>query len=278
MNRQIYGVSVQGASHVRNQTPCQDNFKQLQVSDHAVILAVADGHGSTSCPYSKTGSKIAVNVFCAIMEDLLNGFGDNEEQLFTYLNREGELTIAQDIDAEWKRRVWKAHIDNKREKPLDDNGEIDKAAVYKQYGTTLLGLFITEQYIFAFQLGDGDMVYVDASGVQSIIEVDKILGTETHSLCKLDAWKKAISMIRMCEEREAPHLFMISTDGFSNSYRTQEEYFISCKDYYALILERGFEAVAGQIKDWLKETSELGSGDDITLALAYFASPEVSAE
>ena len=278
MNRQIYGVSVQGASHVRNQIPCQDNFKQLQVSDHAVILAVADGHGSTSCPYSKTGSKIAVNVFCAIMEDLLNGFVDNEEQLLTYLNREGELTIAQDIDAEWKRRVWKAHIDNKREKPLDDNGEIDKAAVYKQYGTTLLGLFITERYIFAFQLGDGDMVYVDASGVQPIIEGDKILGTETHSLCKLDAWKNAISMIRMREETEAPHLFMISTDGFSNSYRTQEEYFVSCKDYYALILEHGFEAVAGQIKDWLKETSELGSGDDITLALAYFAPPEVCAE
>jgi len=278
MNRQIYGVSVQGASHVRNQIPCQDNFKQLQISDHAVILAVADGHGSASCPYSKTGSKIAVNVFCAIMEDLLNGFVDNEEQLLTYLNREGELTIAQDIDAEWKRRVWKAHIDNKREKPLDDNGEIDKAAVYKQYGTTLLGLFITERYIFAFQLGDGDMVYVDASGVQPIIEGNKILGTETHSLCKLDAWKKAISMIRMREETEAPHLFMISTDGFSNSYRTQEEYFVSCKDYYALILEHGFEAVAGQIKDWLKETSELGSGDDITLALAYFASPEVRAE
>jgi len=278
MNRQIYGVSVQGASHVRNQIPCQDNFKQLQVSDHAVILAVADGHGSTSCPYSKTGSKIAVNVFCAIMEDLLNGFVDNEEQLLTYLNREGELTIAQDIDAEWKRRVWKAHIDNKREKPLDDNGEIDKAAVYKQYGTTLLGLFITERYIFAFQLGDGDMVYVDANGVQPIIEGDKILGTETHSLCKLDAWKKAISMIRMREEIEVPHLFMISTDGFSNSYRTQDEYFVSCKDYYALILEHGFEAVADQIKDWLKETSELGSGDDITLALAYFASPEVRAE
>lgn len=278
MNRQIYGVSVRGASHVRNQIPCQDNFKQLQVSDHAVILAVADGHGSASCPYSKTGSKIAVNVFCAIMEDLLNGFVDNEEQLLTYLNREGELTIAQDIDAEWKRRVWKAHIDNKREKPLDDNGEIDKAAVYKQYGTTLLGLFITERYIFAFQLGDGDMVYVDASGVQPIIEGDKILGTETHSLCKLDAWKKAISMIRMREETEAPHLFMISTDGFSNSYRTQEEYFVSCKDYYALILEHGFEAVADQIKDWLKETSELGSGDDITLALAYFAPPEVCAE
>ena len=85
-------------------------------------------------------------------------------------------------------------------------------------------------------------------------------------------------MIRMREETEAPHLFMISTDGFSNSYRTQEEYFVSCKDYYALILEHGFEAVAGQIKDWLKETSELGSGDDITLALAYFASPEVLAE
>lgn len=274
MNRQIYGVSIQGASHVRNQMPCQDNFKQLQVSDHAVVIAVADGHGSAACPYSKTGSKIAVNVFCSTMQNLLNGFVDNEEQLLTYLNREGELTIAQDIDVEWKRRVWKAHIDNKREKPLTNDGQFDKAAVYKQYGTTLLGLFITERYIFAFQLGDGDMVYVDANGVQPIIEGDKILGTETHSLCKPDAWKNAISMVRMREESEYPHLFMISTDGFSNSYRTQEDYFISCKEYYALILEHGFKAVADRIRAWLMETSELGSGDDITLALAFFSLPD----
>ena len=160
MARNIYGVSVQGASHIRSGTVCQDSFKQLQLSDDISILAVADGHGSSACPYSKTGSKIAVNVFCAIMQDLLNGFADNPELLLTYLNREGELTVAQDIDTEWKRRVWKAHIDNKREKPLKEDGETDKAAVYKQYGTTLLGMLITSQYMFAFQLGDGDMVYV----------------------------------------------------------------------------------------------------------------------
>ena len=265
MVRNIYGVSVQGASHIRSGTVCQDSFKQLQLSDDISILAVADGHGSSACPYSKTGSKIAVNVFCAIMQDLLNGFADNPELLLTYLNREGELTVAQDIDTEWKRRVWKAHIDNKREKPLKEDGETDKAAVYKQYGTTLLGMLITSQYMFAFQLGDGDMVYVDADGVQSIIEGDKILGIETHSLCKLDAWKKSISMIRMREKTKEAHLFMISTDGFSNSYRTQEEYFVSCKDYYSLIQQYGFDSVTENMKEWLKETSELGCGDDISL-------------
>jgi len=273
--RNIYGVSVQGASHIRSGTVCQDSFKQLQLSDDISILAVADGHGSSACPYSKTGSKIAVNVFCAIMQDLLNGFADNPELLLTYLNREGELTVAQDIDTEWKRRVWKAHIDNKREKPLKEDGETDKAAVYKQYGTTLLGMLITSQYMFAFQLGDGDMVYVDADGVQSIIEGDKILGIETHSLCKLDAWKKSISMIRMREKTKEAHLFMISTDGFSNSYRTQEEYFVSCKDYYSLIQQYGFDSVTENMKEWLKETSELGCGDDITLALVYFEPEEV---
>ncbi|MBE6111686.1 MAG: protein phosphatase 2C domain-containing protein [Peptococcaceae bacterium] len=275
MVRNIYGVSVQGASHIRSGTVCQDSFKQLQLSDDISILAVADGHGSSACPYSKTGSKIAVNVFCAIMQDLLNGFADNPELLLTYLNREGELTVAQDIDTEWKRRVWKAHIDNKREKPLKEDGETDKAAVYKQYGTTLLGMLITSQYMFAFQLGDGDMVYVDADGVQSIIEGDKILGIETHSLCKLDAWKKSISMIRMREKTKEAHLFMISTDGFSNSYRTQEEYFVSCKDYYSLIQQYGFDSVTENMKEWLKETSELGCGDDITLALVYFEPEEV---
>lgn len=152
MKRWLYGESVQGASHVRNNVPCQDNFKLVEYSEKIVIAAAADGHGSDSCPYSKTGSKIATNVFCSVMEGILRNFEDNMDFLVTYLNREGDTKIAQMIDVEWKRRVWKAHTDNKREKPLDSDGEVDKAAVYKQYGTTLLGLMIAEQFVFGFEI------------------------------------------------------------------------------------------------------------------------------
>lgn len=276
MSRKIYGESVQGASHIRNGVVCQDSFRHLQIADNVTLIAVADGHGSESCPYSKTGSKIAVNVFCHVMKGLVQNFSDDMDFLMTYLNREGELKVAQAIDEEWKKRVWKAHTDNKREKPVDESGVHDKAAVYKQYGTTLLGMMITPTFIFAFQLGDGDIVYVKESGVQPVIEGDKILGIETHSLCKIDSWKKAITLIRKRDELyDAPYLYIMATDGFANSYRSQEDFNTTCKDYYALIREHGFDVVTSNLKDWLHETSELGCGDDITVVLAYVSDLEV---
>lgn len=276
MSRRIYGEKVKGYSHFRNDMDCQDNFKYLPLSEDISLIAVADGHGSDSCPYSKTGSEIAANVFCSVMKSIVENFSENMDFLMTYLNREGELKVAQSIDAEWKRRVWKVHTNHKREKPVDESGTQDKAAVYKQYGTTLLGMMITPTFIFAFQLGDGDIVYVNGFGVQPVIDGDKILGTETHSLCKMDSWKKVITMIRKRDElSDTPYLYIMSTDGFANSFRSQDDFNTTCKDYYTLIKEHGFDAVTSNLKDWLNETSELGCGDDITVVLTYVSDSEV---
>ena len=73
MKRIVFGESVQGASHKRVDMECQDSYKKIEFDDGTVIMAVADGHGSKSCPYSKSGSSIAVNVFCKV-QILLNHF------------------------------------------------------------------------------------------------------------------------------------------------------------------------------------------------------------
>lgn len=205
-------------------------------------------------------------------KNLVHNFSEDMDFFMTYLNREGEMKVSQAIDAEWKRRIWKAHTDNKREKPLCDDGTVDKAAIYKQYGTTLLGLMITPAFLFAFQLGDGDILHISSTEIQPVIECDKILGTETHSLCKIDAWKKAITIIRKKKtDDEKPYLYLMSTDGFINSYRTQQDFHITCRDYYNLIQEHGFDAVSANLRTWLAETSEQGCGDDITVVMAYFS-------
>ena len=271
VNQRIYGESVQGASHVRSGIVCQDSYKKVELSEDMVLIAVADGHGSAACPYSKTGSQIAVNVFCRVMQDLIENFKDDPEFLLTYLNREGDTKIAQAIDVMWKERVWKAHRDNKRKKPVKKDNTVDKMAVYKQYGTTLLGIMVSKEFIFAYQLGDGDILFIDHDSVQSVVESDKILGIETHSLCKADSWKKASTVVRVRSiESDLPYLYMLSTDGFSNSYKTQEDLEKSCRDYYEMIQEHGFEAVSSNLKSWLTETSEMGCGDDITVVMAYY--------
>ncbi len=52
MKRYICDGIVKGATHVRNQMPCQDNKRIVEISDKIAIVAVADGHGSSKCPRS----------------------------------------------------------------------------------------------------------------------------------------------------------------------------------------------------------------------------------
>ena len=272
MTRSVFGEAVQGASHVRTGKECQDSLKKIEKDENTVILAVADGHGSDSCPYSKSGSDIAVNVFCKIMGDYLDMYAGSPEMLLTFLKREGDTKIAQEIDAEWKRRILKIHSNNKREVPSDAEGKKDKAAVYRLYGSTLIGLVIAREFLFAFQLGDGDIMKVSEKGVQNVIEADKILGTETHSLSKAESWKKALTRIKKQEENlQLPVLYMLSTDGMANSYKNEDEFRKTCSDYYDLLREHGAKAVSDNLKGWLRETSELGCGDDITALFAYIA-------
>ncbi|RDY31673.1 protein phosphatase 2C domain-containing protein, partial [Lachnotalea glycerini] len=158
-----------------------------------------------------------------------------------------------------------------REIVLDKQGKIDKGAIYKQYGSTLLGVMITRTFLFAFQLGDGDIMYVDVDGVKSVIEGDKILGTETHSLSKQDSWKSAITVVLNKDEGEkVPYMYMLSSDGMSNSFTSQDEFYKTCRDYYDLIKAHGCKTIARYIKEWLSETSALGCGDDITVMIGYY--------
>ena len=206
------------------------------------------------------------------MDEFHASYAENLEMLLTYLNREGDTKVAQAVDAEWKRRVLKVHTNQKREVLLTEDGEKNKAEIYKQYGSTLVGLMITPIFVFAFQLGDGDISYVDQNGLDHLLEDEKILGVETHSLSKIDSWKKVVSAVRRRDEADGlPYMLMLSTDGFANSYKNADEFQKTCVDYFAMIQQYGADAVAANLKSWLSETSAMGCGDDITVLIAYFS-------
>lgn len=271
MKRIVLGKSVQGASHTRSGTECQDSCKKVILDDGTIILAVADGHGSKNCPFSKTGSKIAVNVFCDTLRNLYNGYSEQPEQLPTFLNREGDTKVSKAIDYEWKKRVLERHKKNKREINKLKNGDDDLSSVYKQYGSTLLGLMITNSFAFGFQLGDGDICYVNDSGLELFIKPEKILGVETHSLSRDNSWEKAITVVRrICVEDNLPSMFSLSTDGYANSYSTEEEFHNTITEYLSMLKEHGPKAVYDNLPEWLAETSQMGCGDDITMLIAYF--------
>lgn len=279
MKQYLLGESVQGFSHIRSNLECQDSCKHWALEDGTVILAAADGHGSKSCPFSKTGSEIAVNLFCDKMAELYGGFQNAPDRLPSYLNQEGTLKFAQDVERDWKASVMHAHVSMKREIPLTDDGQENFNAVYRLYGTTLLGLLITSTFVFAFQIGDGDISYVDVQGFQTVVTGDKLLGVESHSLCSTNAWKKAVSSVQLRSwDQNLPCVFMLSTDGFANSFVNDEEYEKTCVQYFETLNKYGANAVEEKLKFWLAETSRLGCGDDTTLLMAYFTADHQETE
>ncbi len=273
MKRFICGECVKGATHERNGLPLQDSKRIEEVSDHITILSVADGHGSDKCPRSDRGSLMAVNAFCDVMRKYLLGYGQTSEgmtELVTFLNREGDIRFAQDVCEEWQARVKKSFYKDKDNSLVDSEGKINWKRVYSLYGTTLLGMLITDTFVFSFQIGDGDINYITSDEISTLVEPEKFLGTETHSLSKTDAWRKSVASVRRKNESDdAPYLYMLSTDGFSNSFVNEDEFHKTCREYYKMISEHGYEAVRDNLAKWLKETSELGCGDDITVVMAY---------
>ena len=275
MKRYICEGIVKGATHVRNQMPCQDNKKIIKISDEITIIALADGHGSSKCPRSDRGSMIAVNSFYHIIKKYLEIYGEDEEglsHLITFLNREGDVRFAQDVCEEWQARVKQSFYKNKVEGMTNEDGSIKWPLVFSLYGTTLLGMLITDSFVFSFQIGDGDISAVTKDAVEPLVEPEKFLGTETHSLSKPDAWRKAVASVHRLElDSQEPYMYMLSTDGFANSYTSDKEYQKTCIDYLKMLQEYGIDVVQANLKKWLTETSELGCGDDITVVMVYFS-------
>lgn len=59
-------------------------------------------------------------------------------------------------------------------------------------------------------------------------------------------------------ESKEPYMYILSTDGFANSYTSDEEYQKTCKDYLQMIQEHGAETVQANLKNWL--TRPVNSG------------------
>lgn len=283
----IFGNAVRGESHIRRNIERQDSYLIVdgvhkhdrnsqyynELSNDIKLIAVADGHGSEACPYSKTGSQTAVNVFCDIMAEFAARYKDSMDELFVSLNREGEtIRIAKWIVGEWQKRIVLYHTNlAKRAVPKKENGTVDTEAIWKQYGTTLLGMFITKDFIFSLQLGDGNITYVDKNSVLPVIDGDKILGVETHSISKPTSWRKVLTrVISLDDVKEVPFMYILSTDGWINSHSDDEEFYKTCRDYFDIIQKHGIEVVESNLAGWLSETSKLGCGDDITVIFAYF--------
>ncbi len=68
-------------------------------------------------------------------------------------------------------------------------------------------------------------------------------------------------------EDAPPALILISTDGYANSFISEEAFLKVGTDILKLIRSDGLDEVDSNLETWLAEASHAGSGDDTTLAI-----------
>jgi hypothetical protein len=122
-----------------------------------------------------------------------------------------------------------------------------------------------------------DTSTINASGYW-LIEPEYMPGNETYSLCIPDCWRHVKTHMsypgtRRSGEGDAakpyPALIMLTTDGYFNSFLTNEGFVKAGADILKMLRDEGAEFVSENLESWLERSTNEGSGDDIAMALVY---------
>lgn len=248
-----FSVSVQGARHVRNQTPCQDSSVYLATEEY-VFCGVADGHGDKKHAMSHIGSKLALEVAHPILFDALRSLSQP-------ISPRDWTTIQSNIE---KRIRWEWNCECKRYM-----GEQSPTGEWTQellnFGTTLLATCQSEHGTLFFQLGDGDIAIMnDAEEVQFIFEEDDdVTGTITHSLCR--PFEENISKCTLLHLPPSIRMVLLSSDGIRDCLQGDRNRFSTILPW--LNSKRNDDTET--LNKWLYSISNNGNGDDISLSIHY---------
>lgn len=276
------GKSVKGASHVISGLPNQDAIDWYPESGIGlpVILTVSDGHGSAKSFRSNIGSRLAVETATRVIREFFLNT-QPETVNFSALKDATKRLLPQRLVNEWREVVKKdlqdhPFTDTEKYNLVQKDGEMAWQAVEKNnflaYGATLLAVLVTEFFIVYIQLGDGDILQVDKSGntTRPLKRDPKLIANETTSLCMDKAWNEFqvhIELYPKDSPKPVPTLILVATDGYSNSFSTDEKFFKIGQDYLEMIRSKGIEYIEQHLSGFLQKTSEGGSGDDITLGM-----------
>jgi len=256
------GKSIAGANHKKKglEGSNQDALGCLPKPGEPFIIAIADGHGGDLHFRSKIGSEIAVTQTIQVLQALLKRVKDSPHAALLAVEN-ATVCLSQDIVESWCNSV-----DEDIRNCAPENSDWTRVT----YGTTVLAVAITNEFVLYLQLGDGDILTVAQNGsVTRPIERNKdLIANATTSLC-LDDAALQMKMRVILSKIEQPALILLSTDGYSNSFRTDDDFLKAGSDYLEILQEQGPDYVQDSLDEWLEQTSKEGSGDDITLALLW---------
>ncbi len=228
------------------------------------MIAVSDGHGSSSFCRSDRGSRLACSVALAVCADFA-------ERTVTQDRDAAAQNLCQEIVTRWKEAVLTDYAgDPFQETELESVSEKYRALyqagkrVEHAYGATLILALETAAGTLAIRCGDGECIAIDSRGNFSrpIPWNEKCDVNMTTSLCDLDALEE----FRWVWLEEPPAAIWIGTDGLDNSYTVPED----LEEFYANLsvraLEGGCDPVLEELRQFLPVLTQRCSQDDISVA------------
>ena len=301
----LFGVSIHGARHIQDNSPCQDANKISTTKEGLSVLAVADGHGDRKHPRSDEGSAIAVEVATQLLSSALLAIEDQPSKNLKELEQALARNLPRRLSWEWNKAI-RSLLSSESEEAIGQKIEGSDGEWFPDlvlFGTTILVAALGQTKALLLQLGDGDVLQLTHEGdfFSLFQEDDSLYGTLTHSLCQNMAPTHA--QIRCIELHDTRALF-ISTDGMrdclngdlENHQRVIRWLLQKHERPRDPILKASPHSEAEQSKDtcetdsdtqnntcssehpflelelpaWLSKLSARGNGDDISLAFALF--------
>ena len=261
-----FHVTVRGASHVRKDVACQDCSRTVRFGDSAAA-AVADGHGDVRYFRSRFGSRFAVDAAL----QAIRRFAQLEDGRLSPSCAEEKLAqLKKNIILNWNRKVCRhfgrypfleeelAPLSAARRSRLLQGKEIESA-----YGTTLIAAAMTPDFWFGMQIGDGDCMAGMPDGTfETLPRRPGLVANITTSLCEPDAIDNFLHLYG----KGRPGFILMSTDGIRNSFDSRENYNRFMQRIAFSFSSEPYDRTRHFLKSFLKEMTEKGSGDDLSVA------------
>ena len=231
-------------------------------------MAVSDGHGSKDSFRSDVGAQFAATIATQLPRTLLDS-GDRAPTP-AELDAHADEFVHR-LVAKWREQV-NEHLGAN---PVTDDELVDSPGgraltdsdPLRAYGATLLLVVLTDSGALLVQLGDGDIVVLDADGVVSspLPEDPTLIANETTSLCMPDA-EQRVRSATIDFQQIAVQLIFLATDGYGNSFADSTWRDDVAHDFARHLAEHGFDWIEERLPQWLDESAHAG-GDDVSLAL-----------
>ena len=240
-----------------------------------LVVALSDGHGSARYPRSHIGAHLAVRT----ATQLIHSFVVRHKQgtSLSIIKRTAEEWLPRAIARAWLDAVnehYRSGLSTAESTALlssDQNSSgADQANPAIAYGATLVAVAVTNAFVIYLQIGDGEILTVTAdSEVQRPLPGDsRLIANETTSLCAVDAWRDfRVAFQPISNSR--PELILLATDGYPNSFKDETGFLQAGVDILKALKSEGGFRVASSLEGWLKDTTKVGSGDDVTLGILY---------